>query len=119
MMWQNTWVLGEVANTPRIKVLSDGATVCDFQVSVREKWKDSEGEERYRSSRFNVSVWGRERAHACEREIGQGNKVLVGGTVSADCWTGRDGQQRSSLKLRAMRVVRIEPDLDSDPEIPF
>ncbi len=71
-----------------------------------------DGDRRDETTWFRVSVWGRQ-AENCAKYLAKGRKVLVVGRVSANAFTGRDGEVRASLEINAA-TVRFLSGRDED-----
>jgi single-strand DNA-binding protein len=97
-MFQQTIVIGHLGNDPEMKFTANGTPVTHFSVAVNEQYG-----ERPSTTWFRVSAWGK-LGEVCNQYLGRGRMVLVVGTISANPYTGRDGQAQASLNLTAKTV---------------
>ena len=61
-------MVGNVGREPELRRLSDGATVCNFNLAVNETSRDKKGAVTSSPTWFRVTVWG-ERAVICARSL--------------------------------------------------
>ena len=83
--------------------LPSGDNVCNFNVATSRRFSTRDGDRRDETTWFKVAVWGRQ-AENCAKYLAKGRKVLVVGRVSANAFTGRDGEVRASLEISASTV---------------
>ena len=83
--------------------LPSGDNVCNFNVATSRRFTTRDGDRRDETTWFRVAVWGRQ-AENCAKYLAKGRKVLVVGRVSANAFTGRDGEVRASLEINATTV---------------
>jgi len=113
-MYQRTIVVGRLGRDPEMRYTQDGTPVTSFSVATDRKWNDREGNLQKETTWFRVSVWGRQ-AEPCNQYLSKGQMVLVDGRVTASAWKGADGEPRSSLELRADRVVLLSSRGEAGP----
>ena len=115
-MYQRTIVVGHLGRDPEMRYTQEGTPVTSFSVATTRRWSDREGQPREETTWFRVSAWGRQ-AETCNQYLSKGRLVLVEGIVSAQAYKGKDGEPRSSLELRASRVVFLGgPRAEGAPE---
>lgn len=109
-------VVGYLGRDPEIRYLADGTAICNFSVATTEKRKDQTGEPREITTWFRVAVFGRQ-ADACNEYLSKGSQVYVEGRLSLNEYTDRDGNQRTSLEVRATDVqfLNMKPKDDEQP----
>lgn len=73
-------------------------SVCTMRMAVSEKRRDGEV-----TTWMKVSVWGR-MGEACQRFLAKGRQAFVVGTLTTSTYTNRDGQQATSINVRALSV---------------
>jgi single-strand DNA-binding protein len=83
--------------------LPSGDNVCNFNVATSRRFTTRDGDRRDETTWFRVAVWGRQ-AESCAKYLAKGRKVLVVGRVSANAFTGRDGEVKASLEINATTV---------------
>jgi single-strand DNA-binding protein len=102
-MYQNTVVIGNLGDDPKMKYTQTGQAVTEFRMATNRKWKGADGETKEKTTWFRVSAWGK-LAELCNQYLAKGRLVLVEGEIDASAWVGQDGQPRASLELRARNV---------------
>ena len=99
-------IIGNLTRDPERRTLQDGTPVCVFTVAVnRRRARNGEKEQ---VDFFRVAAW-RELGENCAKYLTKGRKVCVTGPVSANAYTGQDGQARASLEVNAQEVEFISP----------
>ena len=111
-MYQSTTIVGNLGKDPSMKYMPNSTAVTNFSVAVTETWKDKlTGEKQSKTNWFAVDVWGAQ-AETANQYLSKGSKVLVEGTVSVEAWTGKDGKNGATLKLRANMVRFLDSKSD-------
>jgi len=64
MSFNKITMVGNVGRDPELRRLSDGATVCNFNLAVNETTRDRKSSATW----FRITVWG-ERAAICARNL--------------------------------------------------
>jgi single-strand DNA-binding protein len=111
-------VTGRVGSDAEFKYSSNGHPLLAFSLAADDS-KRAEGEP---TEWLRVVVFG-ERAEELHRQIGKGARVYAEGRLRLEQWTGRDGDQRASLKLTAwivqpMGLESRRPRQDDQPRRP-
>lgn len=100
---------GNLTRHPETRRTPKGDVVTELNVATNRKWTNAEGEERSQACFVIVDVWGKQ-AQAAEQFLRKGSAVLIDGRLEFDAWTGKDGQPRSTLKVRAERLQFLDPN---------
>jgi single-strand DNA-binding protein len=96
-------VTGNLGRDAELRYLPDGTPLCSFPVAVNVpvkqngKWEDGE------TMWFECSVFG-DRAEALTGRLTKGTHVTVVGQFTATAYEAKDGQTRTSLRVRAAAV---------------
>jgi single-strand DNA-binding protein len=99
--YEQTIIIGFVGRSPDTKTVND-TTVCNFNVAVNSVY--GSGDNRQESVNwYSVAAWGK-LGDTCAQYVTKGMQVMVVGTVEARGYTGRDGEAKAGLKLRAHTV---------------
>ncbi len=88
-------IVGNVGRDPEECMLPSGDQVTDVSVTTTERRKDGDV-----TTWFQVSTLGKT-ADTAGQYLRKGSYVYVEGTLTMHGYTGRDGQQRQSLEVRA------------------
>jgi single-strand DNA-binding protein len=103
-MYQQIILIGNLGNDPEMRYATSGDPVTSFSLAVSRKWTDSSGEAKEKTTWFRVSVW-RNQAEACAKFLTKGRQVMVVGEMEdARVFTGKDGNARSGLEVKATNV---------------
>lgn len=109
-------IVGHLGRDPEIRYLPDGTAVCSFSVATSEKTKRG-GEAHDITTWFKVDVWGKQ-GEACNQYLAKGSLVYVDGKLSQDEYTDKEGNKRTTLKVRANDVQFLDrkPQGESEPQ---
>ena len=103
MSFNKITMVGNVGREPEFRRLSDGATVCNFNVAVNETSRDKQGATATSPTWFRVTVWG-ERAVLCARTLKKGSAVYVAGRLKPKHWEDKQGERHFSLEVKASDI---------------
>lgn len=96
-------LIGYLGRDVESRFLGDGTAVASFSVATTERKKNQDGEYQDSTTWFRIAVFGRQ-AEACQQYLSKGSQVYVEGKLSQSEYTDRDGNQRTSLEVRASDV---------------
>ncbi|MFO7937841.1 MAG: single-stranded DNA-binding protein [Kiritimatiellia bacterium] len=96
-------LMGGITRDPELKEAASGVKVADLRLAVSEQWKDRNGENKETTCYVDVVVWNRQ-AETCCQYLTKGSQVLVEGRLQLDEWENQQGEKRSKLRVRAIRV---------------
>jgi single-strand DNA-binding protein len=99
--YEQTIIIGNVGRSPETKQVND-TTVCNFNVAVNSVYGSGDNRKEY-TNWYSVAAWGK-LGDTCSEYVTKGMQVMVVGTVEARGYTGRDGESKAELKLRAHTV---------------
>ena len=88
------------------------STVCSMNMAV----DTFQGQEKV-TVWLRVNMWG-VRGEACQRFLAKGRQAFVTGTLSQSEYTGRDGEKRTTLEVRADRVEFVGGAKEADQPAP-
>lgn len=97
------FLMGNLTRDPETRATPGGTTVGDLCVAVSESFRDKNGEAVTQTCFVDVVIWGRQ-ADACAEYLRKGSPVMIEGKLQLDQWQTREGENRSRLRVRAMRV---------------
>ena len=100
MSFNKITMVGNVGRDPELRRLTDGATVCNFNVAVNDSGRHKRDSS---PTWFRITVWG-ERAAICARTLKKGSAVYVAGRLKPKQWEDRSGERRFSLEVKATDV---------------
>jgi single-strand DNA-binding protein len=99
MSFNKITMVGNLGRDPELRHLSDGATVCHFNVAVNETTR----ERKQVPTWFRITVWG-ERAGICARKLKKGSAVYVAGRLKPRQWEDKQGERHVSLDVKATDI---------------
>jgi single-strand DNA-binding protein len=100
-------VVGNVVNDPKRRRVGD-QEVLKFRVASNSRRRAADGNWEPGNSLFvTVNCWGR-LVSGVGASLGKGSPVIVSGQVYTSEYEDRDGNQRSTLEMRA---IAVGPDL--------
>ena len=105
-------LIGNVGSDPQMRYTPQGTAVTDFSLAVNNYRRSTDGEREQETEWFRVTAWDRQ-AESVNQYLTKGQKVFVEGRLSTNQWTQEDGQQRTSLEVRAFRVIFLDRSSDS------
>jgi single-strand DNA-binding protein len=103
MSFNKITMVGNLGRDPEFRRLSNGATVCNFNVAVSETSRDKRGAEVASATWFRVTVWGKH-AIACAQSLKKGSAVYVAGRLKPRQWENKAGERHVSLEVKASDV---------------
>ena len=79
-MYQQLTLVGNLGSTPEMRYTPSGVAVTSFRLAVNRNWTSSEGEQKEKTTWFNITCW-RGLAETVNQYLDKGRQVLVVGTV--------------------------------------
>jgi single-strand DNA-binding protein len=114
--------IGNLTRDPELRPVGQ-SSVASFSIAVGWKSKDKEGVEF-----INVSAWGK-LGEIVAQYARKGTKVFVQGSLKTEKYTGKDGVEKTAVKITADKVEFLskapteqspqEQNYESDEAIPF
>ncbi len=99
-------IVGFLGKDVETRFMPDGTAVASFSVATTEKYK-KDGEWQEKTLWFKVNVWGKQ-GEACAQYLAKGSQVFIDGRLSVQEYADRDGNQRTSLEVRANDVQFLD-----------
>lgn len=110
MTLNQIFLIGRAGTDPQMRYTPSGTAVTDFRLAVNNPSRGQDGEWQDNTEWFTVTAWERQ-AESVNQYLAKGRRVFVEGRLSTNTFTGNDGQQRTSLEVRAFRVIFLDrPD---------
>ncbi len=104
-------LVGYLGKDPEAKYLPDGTAIATFSVASTEKRKDRNGETQDNTVWFRCNAFGK-LAEVCIQYLGKGSQVYLEGRLSIQQYADKDGNQRTSLDVRASEVQFLDRKSD-------
>ena len=100
-------LIGRAGTDPEKRYTSSGTPVTHFQLAVNNNRRDQNGEWTEDTEWFTVTAWERQ-AESVNQYLAKGRRVFVDGRLSTRQYTSNSGEARTSLEVRASRVVFLD-----------
>jgi single-strand DNA-binding protein len=100
-------LIGRAGTDPQMRYTPSGTAVTDFRLAVNNPSRGQDGEWQDNTEWFTVTAWERQ-AESVNQFLVKGRRVFVEGRLSTRTYTANDGQQRTSLEVRANRVIFLD-----------
>ena len=84
-----------------------GTPVTNFRLAVSNNRRDANGEWTEDTEWFTVTAWERQ-AESVNQYLAKGRRVFVDGRLSTRQYTSNSGEARTSLEVRAFKVVFLD-----------
>ncbi len=103
MSLSQIFLIGNAGRNAELRQTPNGGEVANFSVAISRRYPVRD-EMREETEWFNVAVWNRTAPNVAER-VKRGSKVFVDGRLSTRQYTDANGRPRTSLDVRANRVI--------------
>ncbi|MDE3212474.1 MAG: single-stranded DNA-binding protein [Bacteroidota bacterium] len=103
-------IVGNLGADCIVKEVS-GRTVINFNVAHTERFKDSQGQPKERTTWVNCAYWTDRTAVA--QYLKKGKLVFVEGSPEAEAYTNRDNQPAATLRLRVRELQLLSGGTDT------
>ncbi len=100
-------LIGRAGTDPQMRYTPSGTAVTDFRLAVNNPSRGQDGEWQDNTEWFTVTAWDRQ-AESVNQYLAKGRRVFVDGRLSTRTYTANNGEQRTSLEVRAFRVVFLD-----------
>ncbi len=118
MSYNKVTIIGNLGQDPETRYTPTGTMNVQFSVATSRRYNDRNGQQQESTTWFRVTAWGR-LAETLDKltqsgALAKGRQVFVEGRLEQREFTGRDGQQRSSLDVNASEFQLVGNRSDSD-----
>ncbi len=100
-------LIGRAGNDPEMRYTPSGTPVTSFSLAVNNNKRDQNGEWTEETEWFRVTAWERA-AESVNQYLAKGRRVFVDGRLSTRQYTSSSGEARTSLEVRAFKVVMLD-----------
>jgi single-strand DNA-binding protein len=112
-------LIGNIGNTPEVRVLSSGSSVANFSIATSEKWKDKQtGQMQEKTEWHNCKAFdhgnylmGKYIAEGCQR----GTKIYVEGKLETEEYE-KDGIKRYATKVNVTEFEILANGIPKDQQ---
>lgn len=106
-------VIGHLGKDCVVKEVS-GKNVINFTVAHSEKWKDSSGNQKEKTTWVEAAYWTDKTTVA--QYLTKGKQIYVEGIPEADAYQGKEGEAKGTLRLRVTSVQLLGGGNESQGE---
>ena len=100
-------LFGRAGTDPEMRYTPSGTPVTNFRLAVSNNRRDQNGEWTEDTEWFTVTAWERQ-AESVNQYLAKGRRVFVDGRLSTRQYKSNSGEARTSLEVRAFRVVFLD-----------
>jgi single-strand DNA-binding protein len=100
-------LIGRAGTDPEMRYTPSGTPVTNFRLAVSNSRRDANGEWTEDTEWFTVTAWERQ-AESVNQYLAKGRRVFVDGRLSTRQYTSNSGEARTSLEVRASKVVFLD-----------
>lgn len=101
MSFNKVILVGNLGKDPELRYTQQGDPVCSFTMATNERKKDrTTGENQDVTTWFRVTLFGRQ-AETASQYLTKGRPVYIEGRLRMETYTDKQGQERTSLEVRA------------------
>lgn len=90
-------LVGNITRDAEVRTVGQNQVVR-FGLATNNKYRNSQGETIEETEFHNIEYWGGAGVH---QYLKKGQQVYVEGSIKTDKWTGQDGQEKSTVKIKA------------------
>ncbi|WP_431610435.1 single-stranded DNA-binding protein [Chryseobacterium sp. 'Rf worker isolate 10'] len=94
-------IIGKLTQDAQVRTTSNNRQVVSFSVSVNDSYKNKQGERIKQFTFFDCSYW---LGTGITKFLSKGTLVELSGRVSANSWTGKDGNIHTGLNFHTSQI---------------
>jgi single-strand DNA-binding protein len=113
MSFNRITIVGNLGRDPELRYTPQGTAVCNLNVATTEKKRGKDGEYQQVTSWFVATLWSK-MAEAAAKYLTKGSAVYLVGGLTAEEWTDKEGNNRTTLKVNATDMQFISGGNVSD-----
>lgn len=99
------YLIGNLGRDPEMRQTNGGQAVATLSIATTKNVKIGQ-EWQGKTTWHSVVAFGKRADRLAQ--LRKGEMVFVDGEIVVEQWTSKDGQARSSVKIHANRVVRVD-----------
>jgi len=99
---------GHLTRDPVLRKTNGGRAVADLGMAINDDYTAKDGKVVEQTCFADIVVWGKS-AEASSAYLKKGDPALVEGNLVSEQWETPQGEKRSRLRVRAMRVHFLKP----------
>ncbi len=99
-------LIGNLGNTPEIKVFEGNKKVARMTIATNEKYKNQKGEWVTDTTWHNITAWGNN-AEIAEKYLQKGAEIAVEGKLKNNSYTDKDGNKRYTTEIHINEFIML------------
>ena len=99
---------GHLTRDPVLRKTNGGTAVADIGLAINDDYTGKDGKVVPQTCFADVIVWGKS-AEASSTYLKKGDPALVEGSLVTEQWETPQGEKRSRMRVRAVRVHFLKP----------
>jgi single-strand DNA-binding protein len=101
-------LLGNLTRDPELKQAQGKHTVCVFGLATNRTWPTEKPGVKGTQTEFHRIVAFDNLAEACKQYLSKGRKVYLEGRLQSQRYTGKDGQEKTSVSVVLEELVMLD-----------
>lgn len=110
-------LIGHLGRDPELKFTPSGQPVANFSVATDESYMGKDGQKVQKTEWHRIVVWGKQ-AEFCGNYLKKGSLVYVKGSLETRKWTDKDGAEKYTTEIKAIRVQGLDKRPDGQQPAP-
>lgn len=106
-------LLGHLGSDAEVRYLNEGRTVANVSLATNEYFTDSSGNRVEQTEWHRLEMWDK-LAKFAEQYLKKGRQVYVEGKLRTETWTDKEGIQRSTTRVRVIKLELISGGSSDD-----
>lgn len=99
-------LIGNLGNTPEIKVLNEGRKMARFSIATHENYKSGSGEWVKETYWHSLVAWGKT-AEIVEKYLEKGLEVAVEGKLVSRSYTDKNGEKKYATEVVVSEILLL------------
>jgi len=99
-------LVGNLGRDAELRFTGGGAAVAKFSVATTESFKGRDGEKKEETEWHRISYWGKN-AETVSQYLLKGKQVYIEGRLRTEKWKDKEGNDRTTVEVKADRVVLL------------
>jgi len=92
-------LIGNLGSDPEVRYLEQDRVVANVSLATSESYNDKQGNRVTQTEWHRLEMWDH-LAKIAEKYLTKGKQVYVEGKIKTDNWTDKDGNNKSTVRIR-------------------
>jgi single-strand DNA-binding protein len=111
----HVYLLGALARDPELRYTPNGTAVADLTVAGEDNIVGNDGRARVLPWYHRVSILGQQAERLTDGSMKAGDAILIEGALEFRSWETPEGQKRSAVNVKALRVEAAQYGQRAEP----